>query len=83
MARSTLDDVGYKDLKEWIAMQESLPEPRPLTDVQRRAIADLRDSLKISAVFNTDLDLGDKDWISLLHREFTLHHTIPLLEHIC
>lgn len=65
------DPVDYKDLKAWIAEQESLPSPAPLTDVQRRAIADLRDSLKTRAVPKVEIDLGDKDWVSLLHR--TLH----------
>ncbi|KAM7202097.1 hypothetical protein V8F20_004551 [Naviculisporaceae sp. PSN 640] len=76
MERSVRDNVGYQDLKDWIAAQESLPEPVPLTDVQRKAIADLRDSLKLCTVSNTDIDLGDKDWVSLLHRYRDAHQQV-------
>ena len=54
------EPVDFSDLKAWIAQYEL--NPHPLTPVQQRAIFDLKLSLRPK-----ELELGDKDWISLLH----------------
>ncbi|KAK0711108.1 hypothetical protein B0H67DRAFT_646513 [Lasiosphaeris hirsuta] len=65
------DPVDYRDLKEWIAHQESLPQPTPLTDAQRKAIAEL----KASIIKNVpEPELGETDWVSLLFRFRDANH---------
>ncbi|KAK3357508.1 hypothetical protein B0T25DRAFT_516927 [Lasiosphaeria hispida] len=59
------DPVDYRDIKEWIAHQESLPQPAPLTDVQRKAIAELKASIIIKV---PEPELGCSDCVSLLCR---------------
>lgn len=54
------EPFDFSDLKAWIAQYEL--DPHPLTPVQRKAISDLMLSLR-----RKELELGDKDWISLLH----------------
>lgn len=58
------EPVSYLDLKAWIAEQEALPQPEPLTDVQKRAILDLKKSIVRT---KTTFDIEDADWVSLLH----------------
>jgi hypothetical protein len=58
-AMSILDEpVDYRDLKEWIEEQER--NPKPLTPLQQRAIADLRRSI--------EPEIGARDWVSLMNR---------------
>ncbi|KAK3401239.1 hypothetical protein B0T20DRAFT_348361 [Sordaria brevicollis] len=64
------EPVTYMDLKAWIAEQEALPQPEPLTDVQKRAILDLKRSIrKEKHTFN----LTDADWVSLIMRYRDAH----------
>lgn len=64
------EPVSYLDLKAWIAEQEALPQPEPLTDIQRRAILDLKRSIvKTKHSFSID----EADWVSLL-----MSKSIPL-----
>ena len=57
------EPVSYLDLKAWIAEQEALPQPEPLTDIQKRAILDLKKSIvKTKQSFHLD----HADWVSLL-----------------
>ncbi|KAK3379416.1 hypothetical protein B0T24DRAFT_589986 [Lasiosphaeria ovina] len=58
------EPVDYRDLKAWIAEQEALPQPAPLTEIQKKAIAELRASLG----GRPEPELGDIDWVSLLYR---------------
>ena len=60
------EPVDYRDLKEWIAEQEALPQPAPLTDVQRKAIAELKASIAKKV---PEPDVGGADWVSLLHSQ--------------
>ena len=63
---SSIDSHGridYDDIKQWIAQQEA--NPTPLTSPQQRAIADLRASI----MPNIEPDVGNTDWVSLLHSE--------------
>lgn len=63
-ARLVLDEpVDYRDLKAWIAEQEA--NPRPLSPIQLRAIADLRRSF--------EPEIGDRDWVSLMNRTSPAH----------
>ena len=57
------EPVSYLDLKAWIAEQEALPQPEPLTDIQKRAILDLKNSIKKT---KHSFNLEDADWVSLL-----------------
>ena len=60
------EPVSYLDLKAWIAEQEALPQPAPLTDIQKRAILDLKKSIvKTRLSFNLEV----ADWVSLLMSE--------------
>jgi hypothetical protein len=59
---SLLDEpVIYRDLKAWIEQQEQ--NPRPLSPLQKRAIADLIRRQP------PEPDLGDRDWVTLLNRK--------------
>ncbi|KAK1781807.1 hypothetical protein QBC45DRAFT_458453 [Copromyces sp. CBS 386.78] len=64
------EPVSYLDLKAWIAEQEALPQPEPLTDVQKRAILDLKKSIVKT---KQSFDIDDADWISLLMRYRDAH----------
>jgi hypothetical protein len=69
-ARSVLDEpVDYRDLKAWIAEQEA--NPRPLSQIQQRAIADLRRSF--------EPEISDCDWVSLINRTSPAHTLLTLL----
>lgn len=57
------EPVSYLDLKAWIAQQEALPQPEPLTDIQKRAILDLKNSI-VKTKHN--FGLNEADWVSLL-----------------
>lgn len=79
------DPVDYKDLKAWIAEQEALPTPAPLTELQRRAITDLKNSIKTSNQSKLEdlvpklQDLvGGSNWVSLLGSKF-FSSILPLL----
>lgn len=67
------EPVTYLDLKAWIAEQEALPQPEPLTDVQKRAILDLKRSIvKTKRTFH----LADADWVSLImSKSIPLHYS--------
>lgn len=55
---SSLDEpVNYRDLRAWLEEQEL--DPKPLSPLQQRAIADLRRSMEPK--------VGDCDWVSLLN----------------
>jgi hypothetical protein len=56
--------IDYSDIKEFIRQQET--HPKPLTPQQLRAILDLK-----RAIRSGELDLGGKDWVSLLLRMST------------
>ncbi|KAK3322549.1 hypothetical protein B0H66DRAFT_601990 [Apodospora peruviana] len=66
------ESVDYSDLKAWIAEQESLPEPTPLTEVQRKAIL----KLKHSIAPKSEIVLVEKDWVSLLHQFRDAHQEL-------
>jgi hypothetical protein len=55
------EPVDYSDLKAWIRQQEI--NPKPLTPLQHRAIADLRQSFR-----SGEPEVGNQDWISILQR---------------
>ncbi len=59
------DPVDFSDIKAWIAEQEE--NPQPLTDVQRKAIAELKASLVKKT---PEPELGEIDWISLLGSKY-------------
>ncbi|CCC05859.1 unnamed protein product [Sordaria macrospora k-hell] len=64
------EPVSYLDLKAWIAEQEALPQPEPLTDIQKKAILDLKKSIvKTKQSFHLD----HADWVSLLMRYRDAH----------
>ncbi|KAJ4385022.1 hypothetical protein N0V85_008322 [Neurospora sp. IMI 360204] len=65
------EPVSYLDLKAWIAEQEALPQSEPLTDIQRRAILDLKRSI-VKTKHNFGMD--EADWVSLLMRYQQAHH---------
>ncbi|EGS20710.1 uncharacterized protein CTHT_0025460 [Thermochaetoides thermophila DSM 1495] len=58
--------IDYSDIKEFIRQQET--HPKPLTPQQLRAILDLK-----RAIRSGELDLGGKDWVSLLLRYRDAH----------
>ncbi|KAL0473641.1 hypothetical protein QR685DRAFT_181167 [Neurospora intermedia] len=64
------EPVSYLDLKAWIAQQEALPQPEPLTDIQKRAILDLKNSI-VKTKHN--FGLNEADWVSLLMRYQQAH----------
>ncbi|KAK3375339.1 hypothetical protein B0H63DRAFT_400444 [Podospora didyma] len=74
---STIEDgevVDYRDLKAWIEEQETSSHPAPLTEVQRRAISDLKASLRQKASWPApDMSDDNTDWISLLFRYLAAH----------
>ena len=51
------EPVNYRDLRAWLEEQER--DPRPLSPLQQRAIADLRRSIEPK--------VDDRDWVSLLN----------------
>lgn len=65
------DGVDFEDIKAWIAEQES--NPKPLTEPQRKAVADLKISI---AKILTEPDIGTRDWVSLLHRYRDAHKAV-------
>jgi hypothetical protein len=70
-SRSLVDEpVDYRDLKEWIAQQEV--NPKPLTPLQQRAIADLKRSL--------EPDVRGRDWVTMLNCN---SHPFLLLSFVC
>ncbi|KAK4106630.1 hypothetical protein N658DRAFT_415637 [Parathielavia hyrcaniae] len=64
------DRVIYRDLKAWLEQQEQ--NPRPLSPLQKRAIADI---LKPGP--EPEPDLSDRDWLTLLNLYAQAHHTGP------
>lgn len=73
------EKVDYQGLKSWIAAQEAFEaatkEPAPLTPVQRQAVAHLiRLTQATTNPMAQNLDLGDKDYISMLQRKHSLPH---------
>ncbi len=56
------EPVNYRDLRAWLEEQEL--DPKPLSPLQQRAIADLRRSMEPK----TD----DCDWVSLLNSRHSL-----------
>jgi len=55
--------VDFKDVKDWIAEQERLKNRPPLTDAQKRALADLRAAI----VENTpEPEISAEDWVTAL-----------------
>jgi hypothetical protein len=71
-ARSVFDEpVDYRDLKAWIAEQEA--NPRPLSPIQKRAIADLRRSF--------EPEIGNRDWVSLMNRTSPAHTLGSIVKH--
>ncbi|KAK4123695.1 hypothetical protein N657DRAFT_573227 [Parathielavia appendiculata] len=64
------DPVIYRDLKAWIEQQEQ--NPRPLSPLQKRAIAEI---LKPQRAPNPDL--GDRDWVTLLNLYAQAHRISP------
>ncbi|KAK0722886.1 hypothetical protein B0T26DRAFT_239088 [Lasiosphaeria miniovina] len=75
------EPVDYRDLKAWIAEQEALPQPAPLTEIQKEAIAKLRASLGGWP----EPELGDTNWVGLLHRKYSCSdtHIYIYLYHKC
>ncbi|KAK3333421.1 hypothetical protein B0T19DRAFT_399106 [Cercophora scortea] len=61
-----LDD--FEDLKAWIAQREAAAQPPPLTEAQRRALADLK-----AAIATPEPEAGEKDWVSLVFRYRDAH----------
>ncbi|KAK5664033.1 hypothetical protein OQA88_247 [Cercophora sp. LCS_1] len=55
--------VSLQDLQDFVDHMKSLPQPVALTEVQRKAIADLKASIAHKVA---EPELGDKDWISAL-----------------
>lgn len=69
--------VDYKALKAWIAAQEAYEaatsEPAPLTEAQKRAVIELS-----QATSSGNVDLGAKDWISLMYKFRDAHRHLGL-----
>ena len=67
--------VDYQGIKAWIASQEAYEaankQPAPLTAAQRTAVAELS---RVSPVPATqDVEVDDKDYISILQRKSPPH----------
>ncbi|KAK3944653.1 hypothetical protein QBC46DRAFT_373945 [Diplogelasinospora grovesii] len=66
--------VDFTRVKEWITLHEmyqsTTGKPAPLTGPQRAALTQLLKTLTIppSPAKPTEPDVGDRDWVSLLHR---------------
>ncbi|KAK4217983.1 hypothetical protein QBC37DRAFT_369519 [Rhypophila decipiens] len=79
MAKFADDLVLYQDLKASIAEREALPEPVPLTDLERKAVVDLTVALRKAIVPKAEIDLGEKDWVSLLLRYRDAHQQLGVI----